>query len=420
MKARSLKSNNRSSTAGSGAIDRPKSSGPGRQPLASQKHKATTKSGRQRQVAATPAIQDLGFRVFLTYFHQDAPLLRRIVEVLKHNDLEPMWDENLLIGRGFDEQIKNYIAHAHVFVPLLTPAADSRKWVHQEIGYAMALNVPVLPVVMGDLPADREMIHSLHALCVPLGKNGAPVDLSPVRTHLTKATVRKLVEAHSDARLAIYACADFHEQRAAMLASYCRNVQALGRFGLVRQKGGLSSFHIPTETIKHPIWRQRYGRYERSLEHCLLLKREREALFEHARQAGCRLIVSPKLPFRAYGRLARLVRLRTLHGFLVGMSDEQCQVALWKPEQDKENVTIVGDWFSAKSVYSQLRYGYFQTNFTRHAPSVLEAIAEFDEEFYERLRDDRVKPRDSRRRAISVIAHELAVLQREMKAKGEL
>ena len=373
---------------------------------------ALTKAAGRRLKIGAPGLKDLKFRVFLTYYHRDTPLLREVVAIMRKNELEPMWDENLLIGRGFDEQIKNYIAHAHVFVPLLTPAADSRKWVHQEIGYAMALNVPVLPLIVGKLPADREMLHHLHALRVERK------DLSPVRQHMTRTTIRKLMEAHADARLAVYACADFHEQRAEMLASYCRRVLALDRAGLVRQKGGLSSFHIPTCTIKHRVWRERYGPFERSLEHCRLLKREREALFEHARRAGCRLIIYPKLSFHDYGDPARLVRLRTLLKFLRGMTDAKCQVALWTPEHDKENVTIVGDWFSAKSVYSQTRHGYFQTNFTRHAPSVREAIAEFDEEFDERLCESGVRPRDSRRHAIQEIEAEIAALEQQIAAKA--
>ena len=35
------------------------------------------------------------------------------------------------------------------------------------------------------------------------------------------------------------------EDRARLLVSYCRDVRRLDRFGLVRQAGALSSFHIP-------------------------------------------------------------------------------------------------------------------------------------------------------------------------------
>ncbi len=93
-----------------------------------------------------------GYRVFLSYSHQDLKLVTVIEAVLKRNGLSPMWDEHFLYGQGFHEQIKNFIAHAHVFLPILTPTASHRNWVHQEIGYAMALNVPVLPVTIGEIP----------------------------------------------------------------------------------------------------------------------------------------------------------------------------------------------------------------------------------------------------------------------------
>lgn len=42
---------------------------------------------------------------------------------------------------------------AHVFMPLVTPTANKRLWVQQEIGYANALQVPVCPIAIGEMPA---------------------------------------------------------------------------------------------------------------------------------------------------------------------------------------------------------------------------------------------------------------------------
>jgi hypothetical protein len=45
----------------------------------------------------------------------------QIVKVLEEHGLIPMWDKNFAYGYGFHEQINTCIAHAHVFLPCITP-----------------------------------------------------------------------------------------------------------------------------------------------------------------------------------------------------------------------------------------------------------------------------------------------------------
>ena len=90
--------------------------------------------------------QNVTYRIFISYSHEDRRLARILANILEENGLIPMWDENFTWGHGFPEQIKNFISHAHVFVPIVTKASSKRGWVHQEIGYARALNIPILPI----------------------------------------------------------------------------------------------------------------------------------------------------------------------------------------------------------------------------------------------------------------------------------
>ncbi len=352
-----------------------------------------------------------GYRVFLSYSHQDLKLVRAIDAVLKRNGLSPMWDEHFLYGQGFHEQIKNFIAHAHVFLPILTQTASHRNWVHQEIGYAMALNVPVLPVAIGEIPG--EMIQHLHAIRIPQSSSDlrrGNLSSSAVRrleNLLTVETIGRLVDRSSQPASALFACADFPEARAAMIASYCEDVRMLGKSGLVRQKGGLSSFHIPLETINHKIWRERYGKSRRSDEHCRLQRLERLALTWHAEKSGCKVIIDPLLQYPQYGTDARGVRLECMHRFLSRMPDEICQVAIRARTRHSPSDTYVGDWFAAESVLAVIGKGYFQTIFTRHAATLREKIANFDSEFAEILAEKGVNPRDSRREALRVIEREI-------------
>ena len=87
-------------------------------------------------------------RIFISYSHEDKELVLKLEEILKANGLEPLWTEKLSGGSGFDDQIKIFIEHAHVFMPVLTKKSIARGWVHQEIGYAVALNIPVFPVTI--------------------------------------------------------------------------------------------------------------------------------------------------------------------------------------------------------------------------------------------------------------------------------
>jgi hypothetical protein len=361
--------------------------------------------------------EDRKYRVFLSYSHQDLSIAQAVDCILKDNGLRPMWDEHFAYGHGFHDQIKKFIAHAHAFLPILTHSANQRNWVHQEIGFAMALNVPVLPLAIGEVPG--EMIHHLHAIRIEQdeAEQAKGVLPDPALENLAKALtpegIERLIQERSDAKRVPFTCANFPDARAEMLAEYCDDVQRLGGHGLVRQKGALSSFHIPTETIRHQIWRERYGKDERSDEHCELQRQERLALSRHVEVAGCKLIIDPFLKYDRYGEYARRVRLQCLFGFLSRMPDDKCQVAICRSMGHGLSNTYVGDWFAAESVLAVLGKGYYQTIFTRHAALVRKRIADFDSEFDELLELEgkrqgrQITPEDSRAYAMEVIAREI-------------
>lgn len=351
----------------------------------------------QRTDYLTGRTDRAAYRIFVSYSREDRDLVQQIVEILRANNLEPMWDEDFAFGQGFHQQIKNFIAHAHVFLPVLTRVADQRKWVHQEIGYAMALNIPVLPVAIGSLPG--EMIDQIHAVSI------APDEVLQLRSRLNVDVVRALVDANAARNTAIYACADSPQSRATAIAQHCEDVRALGRFGKVRQKGGLTSFHLPNEMVQNRKWKERYDPAAYNYEHCLAQRSERLAVTKHAAVAGCKLIVIP--PSQAYvhlGKTARVSRLRCLREFLSEMDDEKCQVATCATDPN-DNLLIVGNWFMAESV--SMRREYRQTILTRHAPTVAGRVMDFDAEFDELLQEAGVEPAESRRRCLDLIDEEI-------------
>ena len=68
--------------------------------------------------------------------------------------------------------------------------------------------------------------------------------------------------------------------------------------------------------------------------------------------------------------------------FLENMPDDQIRVAM-TPRAREANLTLVGDWFSAELMSPKPGEGHRQTVFTWHAPSVLQTLRRFDEEFEE-------------------------------------
>lgn len=331
------------------------------------------------------------YRVFISYSHKDLELVKKLVTILEENGVTPLWDRNFALGRGFHEQIQTFIAHAHVFMPVITASSSKRGWVHQEIGYAMALNVPVLPVTLDTLPG--EMIEQLQALSLEGSLDNA-------KKLLTYEMFENLVDTHSDPKYALYQCAEQAEERAVIMAQYANNVSKLGQYGCVRQKGGLSSFHIPDKVISHPIWRQRYGSIPKSDYHCKCQFNERLALEKHARAAGCKLIINPGIISESYRKDTQIARYGTLVEFLESMPDDKVQIVLNEQMRSEESVTLVGDWFLAEAVARSVQQGYRQTNFTRHAPSMSARVRLFDREMDELLQKNGWSPETSRVKAI--------------------
>lgn len=69
-------------------------------------------------------------------------------------------------------------------MPLITGRSLQRPWVHQETGYALGINIPVLPVALNTLPG--QMITELQAITI------AP-DMSDLETRLQEARLEELV-----------------------------------------------------------------------------------------------------------------------------------------------------------------------------------------------------------------------------------
>lgn len=361
-------------------------------------------ASRSRNKKKTPD-QKAKYRVFLSYSHRDDALARKVRKALAGR-VEVMWDKSFRVGRGFHEQIKLYIAHSHIFVPILTESSLKRGWVHQEIGFAASLNIPVLPIARDkNLPA--QMLERLQAIVLDDKKNNW---MKEVRQAASRKLLKGLVERFDDPEMASLHCAELPEDRAKMMTTYADEVRHLGHHGMVRQKGALSSFHIPRASLDNPTWRKRYGKVKRTRHHCRRQRQERIALENHARKEGCRLIVNDRILYKKYGKKARRVRLQSLLDFLE--SDiAQVEIVIDRTLNRKGSQTFVGDWFSAEAISSTIGAGYHQTVFTRHAPSMQAKVEEFDQHFDELLEKRGLTRKNSRAYAIKTLKKEIKKLR---------
>jgi hypothetical protein len=359
---------------------------------------------------ARRAIRVGKFRVFISYAHVDRKLARHIVEHLEGIGVRPLWDVNIARGHHFHDQIKTFIRYSHVFLPIVTKAARKAGWVHQEIGYAVALNVPVLPVALDDLPG--EMMSELQAVVL----RDEEADLAEM---LPLDEIELLVRTYSDPLLAQYQCAPDQETRTKLLCEYADEVSGLrqaprGRhFGKVRQRAALSSFHIPDKPPDNPIW-ERHAKDRTPSYLRRLLRAERRALERHAREKGCKLIICPEASREAHREnpASYAAGLEELLEFLRSMDDADVRIAIGPKLKQGENMTIVGGWFSANSIVGDLEKGYRQTIFTRHAPTVGDDVAEFDAQFDQFLMQNPwPRAASERRGAIEYLQAELSNLE---------
>jgi hypothetical protein len=318
------------------------------------------------------------YRLFLSYSSEDRPIADSLQKILVSMGLSVVWDRELVWGNPFTEEIKDLIARSHLFVPLLTESSRNKPWVHQETGYAMGLGVPILPVAVGEAYPDA-MIGALQAFRMSAD------DIAALPTRLTESFLETRVTARYPYEPEHYILVDSPERRTEQIARFASKALGLGG-GRLRVRGAMSSFSLPMskpvrEDASDPF-KLRDGRRVRSHHMHKLLWQERTLLGTIAKQFGCTLLLAPDIRLEANGDQALLIRQRELSRFL---GDETLKdlLPIVRDESVIGNALIVGDWFYAESKVPTPGSGYEQTLFTWHAPTVLEKIRGFDEEFDE-------------------------------------
>jgi hypothetical protein len=341
-------------------------------------------------------------RVFLSYAHSDLNVLDQVVKALESTGMVPVWDDKIKPGAEFTNEIRRLIATSHVFMPILTGNSAANPWIHQEIGFALGIDVPVVPLALGALP--DEMIKALQAVIVKK-------DMSDLFSKVEQLECEDLVlkgQAGSglEALGVTIQVADFTEDRTRNLVTFAQAVKEPSR---IRQRGIFSSFSLPNAEIDDPVWNTIDLPQKRSNYFRQLLKKEREVLEHHAKYGGCSLILRPFLDYRSVGAQVHRQQLELLATFLKSMPNELVTIAI-TDIGDHGNLTIVGDWFAARALPPRPGSEYRETLFCHHSPTVLRWLKQFDDEVESILCASEVKPNKSRAYALLKIQDRLKQL----------
>lgn len=333
----------------------------------------------------------MSFRIFISYSRSDRAKVLPLVGYLTRSGFDVLWDEEIVGGNCFTEQIKSFIEHAHLVVPVLTSSSQGRIWTHHEIGYALALNISILPVSIGVIP--QGIIGSLQPVSIA-------EDFADLPTKLTKDLILRSFEIAADGKGPRCELAEERHDRAPMMARYAKEVLEMGRYGMVRQFSILSSFAILDRPETDPAWRDIYGVVENH-HYWRTLRAERQALNLHAAKAGCALILMPHVELRYHGTKAKSTRLRSLLAFLRSCPSKVVVAFNEETPPREEALTLVGDWFSAWAPTSNVRKGRLGTVFTRHAATVSRQLNDFDVELEQTMVRNGITPEESRTWAIA-------------------
>jgi hypothetical protein len=333
------------------------------------------------------------YRVFISYQHDDEPKVEKLDRILKANGLEPMWSRDLQPAMGFTERIMKFIAHSHFFIPFITEDSVERGWVNQEIGYAKALNIPILPICLDEIPGG--MIEGLQKIEWDEDDQVLSKQLSKEFFHFY---FENLIDTNEIKPL--FECGLSFTDRTQMIADFSQNAIGMGYHGHVRQKARLSSFQIPDKPISNKIWVERDGEGDPDGNRFRILRRERRWLEKHVDECGCSLIIDPETTKNRRENEIVKIRINILLEFLREIDHPEVKVAI--ANDLKENITLVGNWFGALAVnLSGKEKGFKQTIFTRHAPTVQRFINSFDDEINDLLKEQKVSAEESKNYAIN-------------------
>jgi hypothetical protein len=288
---------------------------------------------------------------------------------------------------------------------LLAEDSQENPWVHQHLGYATGLRLPVLPIALGESPG--EMFREL-----------GPITLDPIHpdfgTHISARQLDRLVACSYQSKSALFEVADSLFDRSRLLAGHAERIYKTYGPCKVFQRATFGSFAMPSPDSDRVHGNTHDGADHKDETVRAQLRMERLWMERHAREAGCDLMLdtqaweakreNPAGPTAA----PWLARLRE---FIQSMPEDKLRVVSVRGQIDR-NPTILGDWMAADVMVSRSTGILRQTVVTSHGPTVLARKREFENEFNARSEPTDPDRCSQRQEALNRIEAALSCLDR--------
>jgi len=93
------------------------------------------------------------YDIFVSYPHKEREWVRSFVEALERHHLKVWFDEKIIRpGESFAEKLREGLPNSNTMVYIVTPEAVNSRWALMELGGALGLKKPIIPIVSEDVP----------------------------------------------------------------------------------------------------------------------------------------------------------------------------------------------------------------------------------------------------------------------------
>lgn len=181
-------------------------------------------------------------RFFVSYAREDREFAEILVCQLRAGRHHVWFDEMLVAGWQFTEEIQKNIQRCHFFMPVISPNSLASVWVQQEIGYALACNVPVVPAVFGKLLGKGGMIGGIQHIVAR-----EPVDQDQLKKQLHKNSWDRLLRHAQERSLAVFQCNSDDTEKSRLIIKGAQEVADEFKNITVMQRSTLTSFSLPEQ-----------------------------------------------------------------------------------------------------------------------------------------------------------------------------
>jgi len=92
------------------------------------------------------------YDIFLSYHRTDDEWTKRFVDALSKQGMEVWYDEIIKAGESWREKLEEGLRQSRNIVFVVTPETARSNWMALELGAALALKKPLIPIVDEDTP----------------------------------------------------------------------------------------------------------------------------------------------------------------------------------------------------------------------------------------------------------------------------